>query len=146
MEQDITVSEQLQELLVTYKFNIEMIASYLYLTQSQVEEIARGNTEFLQNGTDHMKIFQIYNKISFLYYSAVDDKDFKLSAFLGVLADYHHISKETLAKMAGVEEKDVENMLANQPSKLTQEAKYNLAVTTMTLRFFLKELEPEPFS
>lgn len=87
--------------------------------------------------------FRLFNKISFLYLSATEDKDLKLCAFLQVLISHHGLSKKTIAKMAGVDKSDIEKMLSNPPRKVSEEIKYKVAVTVMSLRFFLKECEPE---
>mgnify|MGYP006993678124 CR=1 FL=1 len=55
--------------------------------------------------------------------------------------EYHGISKLTIAKMAGVEEKDIDRLLANPPEKVEIEVKYKIAVTVMELRFWLKDCE-----
>ena len=55
---------------------------------------------------------------------------------------YHGISKLTIAKMAGVEEKDIDRLLANPPEKVEIEVKYKIAVTVMELRYLLKDCEP----
>ena len=49
--------------------------------------------------------------------------------FLEVLVSYHGISKLTIAKMAGVEENDIDRLLANPPEKDEIEVKYKIAVT-----------------
>ncbi len=46
----------------------------------------------------------------------------------------------TIAKMAGVEEKDIDRLLANPPEKVEIEVKYKIAVTVMELRYLLKRL------
>ena len=43
--------------------------------------------------------------------------------------------------MAGVEEKDIDRLLANPPEKVEIEVKDKLAVTVMELRFWLKDCE-----
>ena len=43
-----------------------------------------------------------------------------------------------IAKMAGVEENDIDRLLANPPEKIEIEVKYKIAVTVMELRFWLK--------
>ena len=58
-----------------------------------------------------------------------------------VLVSYHGISKLTIVKMAGVEEKDIDRLLANPPEKVEIEVKYKIAVTVMELRFWLKDCE-----
>ncbi|MFW2487138.1 HTH domain-containing protein [Clostridium chromiireducens] len=66
---------------------------------------------------------------------------FKIGAFLQVLLEYHNISAETIALMSGVSEKEVNELVEN--SKLVSlECKYKISKTVMSLRFFLKELEP----
>ena len=70
-----------------------------------------------------------------------EDKDRQLSGFLEVLVSYHGISKLTIAKMAGVEENDIDRLLANPPEKIEIEVKYKIAVTVMELRFWLKDCE-----
>ena len=81
--------------------------------------------------------------ISFLYASATEDKDLKLTAFLQVLLSHHGLSKKTVAAMAGVETKDIERLLSNPPQKVSAEIKFKIAVTVMSLRFFLKDCEPQ---
>ena len=46
-----------------------------------------------------------------------------------------------IAKMAGVEENDIDRLLANPPEKIEIEVKYKIAVTVMGLRFWLKDCE-----
>ena len=58
-----------------------------------------------------------------------------------MLVSYYGISKLTMAKMAGVEEKDIDRLLANPPEKIEIEIKYKIAVTVMELRFWLKDCE-----
>ena len=55
--------------------------------------------------------------------------------------EYHGISKLTIAKMADVEEQDIDRLLANPPEKVEIEVKYKIAVTVMELRFWLKDCE-----
>ena len=47
----------------------------------------------------------------------------------------------TIAKMAGVEENDIDRLLVNPPEKVEIEVKYKIAVTVMELRFWLKDCE-----
>ena len=61
--------------------------------------------------------------------------------WLELLVSYYGISKLTIAKMAGVEEKDIDRLLANPPEKIEIEVKYKIAVTIMELRFWLKDCE-----
>ena len=74
---------------------------------------------------------KILSKAGFLYFGAIEDKDRQLSGFLEVLVSYHGISKLTIAKMAGVEEQDIDRLLANPPEKVEIEVKYKIAVTVM---------------
>ena len=71
----------------------------------------------------------------------LEGKDRQLSGFLEVLVSYHGISKLTIAKMADVEEQDIDRLLANPPEKVEIEVKYKIAVTVMELRFWLKDCE-----
>ncbi len=48
-----------------------------------------------------------------------------------------------VAKMAGVEVKNIERMLSNPPKKVSEDIKYKVAVTVMSLRLFLKDCEQE---
>ncbi len=45
--------------------------------------------------------------------------------------------------MAGVNESDIAKVLSNPPKKVSEEIKYKIAVTVMSLRFFLKDCELE---
>ena len=47
-----------------------------------------------------------------------------------------------IAKMAGVEENDIDRLLVNPPEKVEIEVKYKIAVTVMELRYLLKDCEP----
>ena len=61
----------------------------------------------------------------------MEGKDRQLSGFLEVHVSYHGISKLTIEKMAGVEENDIDRLLANPPEKIEIEVKYKIAVTVM---------------
>ena len=76
---------------------------------------------------------KILSKAGFLYFGAIEDKDKQLSGFLEGLVSYHGISKLTIAKMAGVEEKDIDRLLANLPENVEIEVKYKIAVTVMDM-------------
>lgn len=54
---------------------------------------------------------------------------------------YHKISKKTISKISGVDIKEIDKFLVLKKSKISIEDKYKLAVTTMSLRFFLKDIE-----
>ena len=71
----------------------------------------------------------------FLYLSAIEDKDLKLSAFLDVIILHHGLSKKTIAKMAGIETSDVEKLISYPSGAVIDEIKYKVAVTVMALRF-----------
>lgn len=133
------VTEQLKELITVYGFNKNTLSQYLELPITQVEILAQGNVDFLPNEPTYR--FRLFNKIMFLYASATEDKDLKLIAFLQVLISHHGLSKRTIAKMSGVEISDIEKILTNPPTKISEEVKCKIAVTVMALRFFLKDCE-----
>ena len=141
MDEKDNVTEQLKELMEAYDFNVDTLSKYLGLPADKVRILAQGDISFLPE--DNMYRFRLFNKISFLYLSATEDKDLKLCAFLQVLISHHGLSKKTIARMAGVDKSDIEKMLSNPPRKVSEEIKYKVAVTVMSLRFFLKECEPE---
>ena len=141
MDEKDNVTEQLKELMEAYDFNVDTLSKYLGLPADKVRILAQGDISFLPE--DNMYRFRLFNKISFLYLSATEDKDLKLCAFLQVLISHHGLSKKTIARMAGVDKSDIEQMLSNPPRKVSEEIKYKVAVTVMSLRFFLKECEPE---
>ena len=141
MEEKDNVTEQLKELISVYDFNKNTLSRYLDLPLDQVECIAEGNIDFLPD--EPLYRFHLFNKIAFLYLCATEDKDLKSSGFLEVLISYHGLSKTTIAKMAGVKIEDVERVLINSSNEVPEDAKYRIAVTSMALRFFLKDCEPE---
>ena len=96
-------------------------SKYLQLPVEQIRKLSEGDVGFLPE--DSIYRFNIFNKITFLYLSAVEDKDLKLCAFLKVLVSYHGLSKRAVAKMAGVEVKDIERMLSNPPKKVPEDIK-----------------------
>ena len=127
---------------LAYNFRrVDTLSKYLQLPVEQIRKLSEGDVGFLPE--DSIYRFNIFNKITFLYLSAVEDKDLKLCAFLKVLVSYHGLSKRTVAKMAGVEVKNIERMLSNPPKKVPEDIKYKVAVTVMSLRFFLKDCEQE---
>lgn len=142
MDEIGNVTDQLKVLLEQYDFNAQTMSAYLGLSVEQVRRMAGGDLSFLP--ADAASRFRVFNKISFLYMSAVEDKDLKLSAFLGVLISYHGLSKKTIAKMSGVEVSDIEKILSDPPGNVLAEQRYKVAVTVMALRFFLKDNEPRP--
>lgn len=141
MNEKDNVTEQLKELITVYGFNKNTLSQYLDLPLNSIDDLSNGNINFLPDDCTYR--FKLFNKISFLYLSAIDDKDLKLTAFLQVLLSHHGLSKKTVAAMAGVETKDIEKLLSNPPQKVSEEIKYKIAVTVMSLRFFLKDCEPK---
>ena len=118
MNQRDNVTEQLKELLDMYEFSMDTLSKYLQLPVEQIRKLSEGDVGFLPEDATYR--FNIFNKITFLYLSAVEDKDLKLCAFLKVLVSYHGLSKRAVAKMAGVEVKDIERMLSNPPKKVSE--------------------------
>lgn len=118
MNQRDDVADQLKELLDMYEFSMDTLSKYLQLPVEQIRKLSEGDVGFLPEDATYR--FNIFNKISFLYLSAVEDKDLKLCAFLKVLLSYHGLSKRAMAKMAGVEVKDIERMLSNPPKKVSE--------------------------
>ena len=141
MEEKDNAVEQMKVLISAYCFNKNTLSLYLGLSLDQVECLAEGNVDFLPD--EPLYRYQLFNKIAFLYLCATDDKDLKLSSFLEVLISYHGLSKSTLAKMAGVEIMDIERILINSSYEVAEDVKYRVAVTSMALRFFLKDCEPK---
>ncbi|WP_040196309.1 HTH domain-containing protein [Candidatus Soleaferrea massiliensis] len=141
MDECTNVAGQLKELLTAYQFNLDTLSRYLLLPAQQILELSEGHLDFLPEEPAYR--FALFNKIRFLCLSAAEDKDLKLSVFLKVLISYHGLSKDTVARMAGVSKQDIEAVLAAPPRRVSDEAKFNIAVTVMSLRFFLKECEPE---
>lgn len=139
MNKDIDMTKQLKCLIDDYDFNIETLSKYLKLDNNQIRLLASGDINFLPNDNEYR--FNLFNKIGFLYCSAIDEKDFKLDAFLKVLLSYHNISKKTISKMSGVDIKEIDKFLSLNKSKISVEDKYKLAITIMSLRFFLKDIE-----
>lgn len=139
MDAGIEIPGQLKTLLRDYNFNIKTLSSYLSLDERKIAQLSEGDVDCLPD--DNLYRFRLFNKISFLYNSAAEEKDLKLSAFLQVLISSHGISKDTIAKMAGVAKKEVEAALAYPMKPVSDEAKYKIAVTVMALRYFLKDCE-----
>ena len=134
------ISEMLKTLIEQYEFNKNTLSKYLGITVGQIEGIAQGKTEYLP---EELAIrHHILTKIAFLYFSPIQGEDLKLSGFLDVLISYHNLSKETIAKMAGVEVSEIEKMLSDPPQKVEFETKYKIATNIMVLRFFGKDCEP----
>lgn len=135
------ITDWLKALIVDYGFSIETLSDYLLLTREQILWLSDGRLDFLSD--EKLDKGRVFDKVAALYLSAEEDKDLKLAGFLGVLIDYHRLSQQTIAKMAGVEEMDIENLLHDQVELVSENAKYRIAVTVMSLRFCLKESEPK---
>lgn len=135
------MTDWLKALIVDYGFSIETLSDYLLLTREQSLFLSDGKLDFLSD--EKLDKGRVFDKVAALYLSAEDDKDLKLAGFLSVLIDYHRLSQQTIAKMAGVEEMDIENLLHDQVELVSENAKYRIAVTVMSLRFCLKESEPK---
>ena len=135
-----SISEMLNTLIGEYQFNMDTLSKYLSLSEKQIYSVANGNVDCLPQ--DNSIRSNVLAKIGFLYFGVAEDNDMKLSAFLEVLISYHNLSKQTIAKMAGVELSDIESMLSNPVGEIATEVKYRIAITVMQLRFFLKESEP----
>lgn len=142
MDKKENVTEQLQKLISEYDFNVDTLSKYLGLSIDIIKGLSQGKVDILPDLPFYR--FEIFNRISFLYFSAIEDKDLKLRAFLEVLISHHGLSKKTIAKMAGVETSNIERLLSYPPKAVTDEIKYKVAITVMALRFFLKECEPKP--
>ena len=102
----------------------------------QVNDIAHGKMGSL------LEQRKVLDKIMFLYAVACEDADLKTSAFLEVLVSCHHLSPTAIAKMSGVDVADVEKMLSGLSAEVDIYSKYEIAVTAMALRFFMKDCEP----
>ena len=135
------ISEMLRSLIDLYEFNLDTLSKYLGITIEHIESVKNGNIDCLPEKFEIGS--QILDRIAFLYFTTIGDKDLKLSEFLEVLISYHHLSPHTIAKMSGVKIDDINRLLSNPLEKIDLEAKYKLAVTAMSLRFFLKDCEPE---
>ena len=133
------ISEMLTSLIEEYRFNKNTLSKYLEITEETIDGVVMGNVECLLD--DPALRLKILSKAGFLYFGAIEDKDKQLSGFLEVLVSYHGISKLTIAKMADVEEQDIDRLLANPPEKVEIEVKYKIAVTVMEVRFWLKDCE-----
>ena len=101
----------LTSLIEEYRFNKNTLSKYLEITEETIDGVVMGNVECLLD--DPALRLKILSKAGFLYFGAIEDKDRQLSGFLEVLVSYHGISKLTIAKMAGVEENDIDRLLAS---------------------------------
>ena len=123
------ISEMLTSLIEEYRFNKNTLSKYLEITEETIDGVVMGNVECLLD--DPALRLKILSKAGFLYFGAIEDKDRQLSGFLEVLVSYYGISKLTIAKMAGVEENDIDRLLVNPPEKVEIEVKYKIDVTVM---------------
>lgn len=135
-----SISEMLNSLIELYDFNKNTLSKYLGISVEQIEIIAQGNVDCLPKEPTYCS--RLLTKVGFLYFSVIENKDLKLSAFLEVLISYHSLSKKSIAEMAGVKTNDIDKMLSNSAKNVDIETKYKIAVTVMALRFFLKDCEP----
>lgn len=140
------VSDWLKTLVDEFDFNMETLSEYLGLSAEQITELKNGNVDQLPRDTqaEQIQMFQCFSKIGYLYCCAADDREQKLGAFLKTLISYHNISKKTIAKMSGVDIKDIEKILRLDKNKVSPEIKFKLAVTVFSLRFFLKDCGEGP--
>ena len=141
MTETENISGKLKSLLEDYHFNAETLAKYLSVSVENMNEIARGNMEKLPDGW--VERTRVINKIMFLAFIPEGSPDLKVKAFLEVLLSYHKLSKETVAKMAGIEISDLDDFLSDEVEKMDIDIKYKIASVTMALRFFLKDNESE---
>ena len=141
MTETENISGKLKSLLEDYHFNAETLAKYLSVSVENMNEIARGNMEKLPDGW--VERTRVINKIMFLAFIPEGSPDLKVKAFLEVLLSYHKLSKETVAKMAGIEISDLDDFLSDEVEMMDIDIKYKIASVTMALRFFLKDNESE---
>ncbi len=134
------ISPLLRSLLENYDFNKETLAKYLSVSVECINDLTQGKINKLP--ADFSERGRIIDKIMFLAIIPEEAPDLKVKAFLEVLLTYHNLSKETIAKMAGIEISDIDIFLSNECEKMGAENKYKIASVTMALRFFLKDNEP----
>lgn len=134
------ISPLVRSLLENYGFNKETLAKYLSVSVECINDLAQGKINKLP--ADFSERGRIIDKIMFLAIIPEEAPDLKVKGFLEVLLTYHNLSKETIAKMAGIEISDIEIFLSNECEKMDTEIKYKIASVTMALRFFLKDNEP----
>ncbi len=130
------VMETLQLLIEKYKFNIDTLSKLLSVKKDVI--LSKDEKKLFESSKNFSKMSDL---IMMLEIIGRDTADFKIGAFLQVLLEYHNISAETIALMSGVSEKEVNNLVEN-PKLVSLESKYKISKTVMSLRFFLKELEP----
>jgi len=130
------VMETLQLLIEKYKFNIDTLSKLLSVKKDVI--LSKDEKRLFENSKNFGKMSDL---IMMLEIIGRDTADLKVGAFLQVLLEYHNISAETVALMSGVSEKEVDDLVEN-PELVSLASKYKISKTVMSLRFFLKELEP----
>ncbi len=130
------VMETLQLLIEKYKFNIDTLSKLLEVKKDVI--LSKDEKALFENSKNFDKMSDL---IMMLELIGRDNADLKIGSFLQVLLEYHNISAETIALMSGVSEKEVNDLVEN-PELVSLESKYKISKTVMSLRFFLKELEP----
>ena len=130
------VMKTLQLLIEIYKFNVDTLSKLLDVKKDVI--LSKDEKKLFENSKDFRKMSDLIMMLEFI---GRDNADLKIGAFLQVLLEYHNISPETIALMSGVNAKEVNDLVEN-PKLVSLESKYKISKTVMSLRFFLKELEP----
>ena len=130
------VMETLQLLIEKYKFNVDTLSKLLDVNKEVI--LSKDEKILFENSKNFGKISDLIMMIELI---GRDNADLKIGVFLQVLLEYHNLSAETIALMSGVSEKEVNDLVEN-PKVVSLESKYKISKTVMSLRFFLKELEP----
>ena len=105
-----------------------------------VEDVAGKVTALLEKYQFNANTLAKYLEISLAQVN--DIAHGKTECLLEVLVSCHHLSPTAIAKMSGVDVGDVEKMLSGVSTEVDIHSKYEIAVTAMALRFFLKDCEP----
>lgn len=129
----------LRELKEKYHFSDDLLVRYLGISKEEIDKIIECGISYLNYESNIL--FEIENKIAFIYFSVVDSPDLKLTSFLNVLVDNQGISIDTLSSMANVDNEIIEKLYNNSVSGVSIEDRYKVMSIVMSLRFFLKELE-----
>ena len=130
------VMETLQLLIEKYKFNVDTLSKLLDVKKDVI--LSKDEKMLFENSKNFGKMSDL---IMMLELIGRNNADLKIGAFLQVLLEYHNLSAETIALMSGVSEKEVNDLVENA-ELVSLESKYKISKTVMSLRFFLKELEP----
>lgn len=128
--------ETLQLLIEKYKFNVNTLSKLLDVKKDII--LSKDEKILIENSKNFGKMSDL---IMMLELIGRDNADLKIGVFLQVLLEYHNLSAETIALMSGVSGKEVNDLVEN-PKVVSLESKYKISKTVMSLRFFLKELEP----